>query len=260
MKNLLILFLTLFISISASYAKDMRFVQVDGTLYSANDSTSEQRLEKIIQDINSLNNVSFVIFSGNNISKPSNVNLLGFIKQAKKLKVPYYVTLGNKDVNKQKHFGKADYVALLNKKVKTHKKILSPNYVFEKNKYIFIVVDGSKEFISNSMGYYRDDVLAWLDEQLTTYADRNIVILQHFPIVPPAQKESRYTHKADKYLELLSKHKNVKAVVAGHFGVNKEGVINNILHISTADAPMYRIIDILDYDSDSPTFWSTIKQ
>ena len=47
---------------------------------------------------------------------------------------PYYFILGNKDINKQKDFGKNEYFSYLKKHVKTHKKINSPNYVFVKNK------------------------------------------------------------------------------------------------------------------------------
>ena len=92
------------------------------------------------------------------------------------------------------------------------------------------------------------------------YKDKNVIILQHYPIIPPATKETHYTYKADEYLKLLSEHKNVKAVVSGHFDVNKEQEVNGILHISTKNAPIYRVIDILDYETKNPTFWSTIKE
>ena len=85
--------------------------------------------------------------------------------------------------------------------------------------------------------------------------DKKVVILQHYPLIPPAKKEARYTYKADEYLKLLSEHENVKAVISGHFDTNKEQVYGNILHISTKNAPTYRVIDILDYDTPEPTFW-----
>ena len=71
--------------------------------------------------------------------------------------------------------------------------------------------------------------------------------------MPPAKKETYYTHKADEYLQLLTEHKNVKAVISGHFNANNEQTVNDILHISTKNAPTYRIIDILDYDTDTIT-------
>lgn len=259
MKKFFLLFLFIVSTISVS-AKDMRFVQVDSVMFSTYDMASATRLENLVTDINKQKNVDFVVFSGNNISRPSKENLLGFIKITKKLNVPYYFILGNKDVNKQKHFGKNEYITLLSRKVRTHKKIQSPNYVFEKNKYVFIVADGSKDVIPTSSGYFRENVLTWLDEQLKLNSNKKVIILQHFPVVPPAEKEARYTHKVEKYQEVLSKHNNVKAIISGNFGVNKEEMIDGVLHISTADAPMYRIIDILDYETENPIFWSTIKQ
>ena len=62
------------------------------------------------------------------------------------------------------------------------------------------------------------------------------------------------------YLKLLSEHNNVKAIISGHFNVNKEQKVDNILHISTKNAPTYRIIDILDYETEKPVFWSTLKR
>ena len=61
-------------------------------------------------------------------------------------------------------------------------------------------------------------------------------------------------------MKLLSEHSNVKAVIAGHFNTNKEDIVEGILHISTKNAPNYRVIDILDYETENPTFWSTIKE
>ena len=151
---------------------------------------------------------------------------------------------------------------IVSKNVRTHKKIKNPNYVFEKKGIAFIVADGSKDVIPTSMGYYKKDVLLWLDEQLDNCEDKEqkVIILQHYPLIPPSNRESYYTFKADEYLRLISEHNNIKAIIAGHFNVNKEETVDKVLHISTKNAPAYRIIDILDYDTETPTFWSTIKE
>lgn len=245
------------LTISAVFSADMRFIQVDGVLYN---KSSANKFEQLIEKINQEKNVEFIVFTGNNISKSDKAELESFLKSAKKLNKPFYVVLGQKDVYKKKGLSKKEYMALVRKKAKAHKRIDSPNYIFEKNGILFIVADGSKEVIPTTNGYYKEDVILWLDEQLDKYKDNNVVILQHYPIIPPCQKETYYTFKADEYLRLLGEHKNVKAVVAGHFNTNNEQVLNGILHISTKDAPCYRIIDILDYDTKNPTFWSTIKE
>lgn len=256
--NKFIIFLTFFlISIQTVFSADMRFIQVESALCSSKNSAS---FEALIDKINNEKDVEFVVFTGNNIVKPNSLELENFVKLAKKLKRPFYVVLGQKDVNKQKGLGKFEYVEFLKKNVKTHKKIVSPNYLFEKKGVVFIVADGSKEFIPTPIGYYREDVILWLDEQLDLLKDKNVVILQHYPIVPPIKKETHYTYKADEYLRLVSEHKNIKAIVSGHFNVNDEKLVDGVLHISTKSAPVYRIVDILDYDTASPTFWSTIKE
>lgn len=247
--------LVFLISVSAAFSADMRFIQVDDLLYSPDNT----KFEKMINNINKQKDVEFIVFTGNNISKPDIEYLQSFLKTAKKLKKPYYIIIGNKDVNKQKDLSKAEYMKIVSRSAHTHKRIKTPNYVFEKNGVVFIVVDGSKDVIPSSMGYYKTDVMDWLNKQLNFYHNKNVVILQHFPIVPPAQKESHYTFKADEYLQFLVKHKNVKAVISGHFNTNNEQTVNGIVHISTADAPVYRIIDILDYDTKKPVFWSVIK-
>lgn len=239
------------------FSADMRFIQVDGLLYK---SESRAQFEKLIENINNEKDVEFIVFTGNNISKPDKGLLQEFLLCAKNLKRPYYIVLGQKDVNKKKNLGKEDYIKLVRKKNFTMRKVFSPNYTFTKKKIVFIVADGSKEFIPTPIGYYREYVLLWLDDQLDKYHDKNVVILQHYPLVPPEQKETHYTYKADEYLQLLSEHKNIKAVVSGHFNVNKEVLVNDILHISTKDAPTYRVIDIMDYETKNPTFWSVIKE
>lgn len=255
MKNKLFGVLFMFFALTASVmAEDLRFVQVDGLGYS-----SGENLDKIINEVNRLKDVSFVVFSGNNISKPDKTSLEAFLKDVKKINYPVYIVLGQKDVNKPKGLSKADYIKLLSKNIRTHKKIDNPNYVFEKKGVVFIVLDGSKEVIPTSMGYYKPDIVNWLDQQLAFNQDKNVIILQHYPIIPPCEKESRYTAKPENYLRVLAKHKNVKAIVSGHFGVNKEMDYKGIKHISTADAPVYRIIDVLDCTGENPEFWSVIK-
>jgi len=251
------LILSLLFLTSAANALDMRFIQVDGVMYN---SENEKNLTNIIEKINKEKNVDFVVFSGNNLSKPKKDYLESFVNIAKDLNTPFYFIVGNKDVNKQKNLSKFEYFEFLRKNAKSHKKIKNSNYVFEKNKIIFIVLDGAKEVIPSSSGYYKTETLNWLEKQLMKYENKNVIILQHFPIVPPTENEIYYTYKSEDYLQLLLNYDNVKAVVSGHFNANNEKLVNGILHISTANAPMYRIIDILDYETENPTIWTTIKE
>ena len=257
MKNILSLFLTLILLSPTVFGKDLRFVQITDVKYDA--SSKNDTLKTAINTINKERDVNFVVFTGDNIARPKKENLKGFLSEAKKLKAPFYVVVGDKDVNKRKDFGKKEYTKCLKKNIRGYKP-KTTNYAFERSGIVFLAADGAKEVIPSTTGYYKDNVLEWLDANLDLYSDKPVVILQHFPIIPPVNKETYYTFKADEYLKVLSKHNNVKAIVAGHFGVNKEDTINGIIHISTAPLPCYRVIDLIDYDSDNMTIWAEVKE
>lgn len=257
MKKILGLILITFLTTLSVYSADMRFIQVESALFNSNNTKS---FEKLVNKINSEKNIEFVVFTGNNIATPNKKELKNFLKNANKLKAPYYVVLGQKDVNLKKHLGKTEYIKTVRKNNRTHFFINTPNYIFNKNNIIFVVADGSKEILPSSVGYYKEDVILWLDKNLEKYENKKVIIIQHYPIIPPIQKETHYTYKADEYLKLISEHKNVKAIIAGHFNTNSEKLVNGVLHITTQNAPKYRIIDLLDYETENPTFWSTIRE
>ena len=254
-KILCICFVFLFSSLRI-FAADIKFVQVDNLRFSPNSEESVQKFKDKIHEINKEKDISFVIFSGNNIAKSDEKYLKSFLRNANKLHAPYYVALGHKDLNKKKGLSKAEYMKIV-KKI-TNKNVKSPNYTFGKKGMLFIVADGAKEFIPTPFGYYRDEVISYVDEELTKNSKKNVVILQHFPLNSPDNREAFRTYKADDYLKILDKHKNVKAVVSG-FSINSETDVNGIKHITTADYPAYRIIEIVDCNSQNPTIWSTLK-
>lgn len=260
MKNFITLISIFLLTISTALADDMRFIQVTDTFFSTANKTSIKTLETLVQNINATKDTEFVIFTGNNIAKPNPKDLEAFLEIVKDLKMPYYLVIGNKEVNRSKDLSKKEYIKIVNKKNKYQKRFTEPNFTFTKKGIVFIVVDGAKDIIPGSMGYYRTDVLLWLDQQLKKNHDKKIVILQHFPIIPPSNNPLKATQKPEEYLTLLEEHGNIEAIVSGHFGINSEKEINGILHITTAPAPQYRVIDIIDYDTNNPTFWSTLKR
>ena len=255
MRKILILFFVYCLLILNSYAKDLRFAQITDVKYSK--SSDNLNLKNAISDINNQKEIKFVVFTGDNISKPDKEELNMFLKELKSLRKPFYIVLGDKDVNQRKQLGKKDYAQIVHKKFHSIPK--TPNYTFKYDNIVFIVADGSKDVVPSTIGYYKNEVIDWIDANLDLYNKKKIVILQHFPIVPPVEKEMYNTNKSNEYLEMLSKHDNVKAVVAGHYGVNKEQDFNGISHFSSAPLPNYRIIDILDSDSMNPTVWSELR-
>ena len=256
MKKFLSLCLTFLFSTIYVFASDIKFVQIDNLKYNPMAEESVSNFTNTIDEINKLKDIDFVIFSGNNIAKSDEQYLEEFLKKANKLHSPYYVALGHKDLNKKKGLSKNAYMRIVRNK--THKNINNSSYVFNKKGVTFIVADGAKEFIATPFGYYRDSVINYVDRELRKHSKSNAVILQHFPIYPPDSSEKYRTYNVENYIKILGDHTNLKAVISG-FGINSENEINGIKHITTADYPKYRIIEIIDCKNSNPTIWTTLK-
>ena len=67
MKKFLGLCLIFFITNLAALSADMRFIQVDSALFN---SANQNNFSSLVSKINKEKNVKFVVFTGNNISKP----------------------------------------------------------------------------------------------------------------------------------------------------------------------------------------------
>lgn len=226
---------------------DSHFSTVSGS-YSQRDVENAQNvLEKTIKDINSIPDVDFVVFTGDNIDTASSADLITFLKTANRLKHPYYIVIGNHEVFKSQHFDKKEYMKTVSKYSKNCK-TKNANYTFKKNNLIFIVVDGAKEVIPGPAGYFKKDTLKWLDKNLTKYKNYNVVILQHFPIVPPYYNRTHSTYNVADYENVLKKHSNVIAIISGHYHANGEKKVDGIYHISSpalVEPPHnYKIIEI----------------
>ena len=263
MKRLFInLFAILTLLTSPAFAKDIKFVQVTDVHYALNNDFSQEVLEQAVKDINKINDVSFVIFTGDNINRPKQKDLVSFVKTINKLNAPYYIAFGDHDVYKAGGLSKENYI----KTIKTYNwfyKPSQPNYVIKKKGFVFIVLDGAKEIIPGAIGYYKDSTISWLDKQLTKYEKRPVIILQHFPLLPPKELNSHKVYQPEKYFEVLNKHKNVIAIVSGHYHLNGEKMQNGIYHISTPallkPPYSYKIIDIVTTKEFSPMIYTELR-
>lgn len=270
MKKAILTFLFVFLLQTAcmAFESSIKFVQVTDVHFDAENEYKVKVLNETVKDINKLKDVSFVVFTGDNLNSPQPEDLDDFIKIINKLKAPYYLVLGNHDVFKSRNLSKERYAEIVkeNNIFWFHKKW---NYTFRKKGYVFIVVDGSKEVIPGPVGYYRADTLEWLDKQLTQNAKRQVVIFQHYPVIDSpefgsARLKTHRTYQPEKYLEVLAKHDNVLAVVSGHFHENSEIMKDGVYHISSPTLlkvpPVYKIIDIVSKDGLSPIIYTQLKE
>lgn len=255
--RILFLFLLIISTATTCFAKNIKFAQVTDMYYKGQSET----LSKIIQDINKTPDIDFVVFTGNNIGKANQTNLRHFLNDVKRLNKPYYVVLGNKDVSKTHDLDKATYMKIVRKYNRLHPK--STNYTFKKGDIVFIVVDGSKELIPTASGYYTQQTIDWVGKQLTKYQKNKVVILQHFPLANKPNNEYYYTYNILEYMQMLSKHTNVIAVITGHYDKNDEIMYNGVYHITSPRSQngTYKIIDIeTDNGCEIYTLLKDIKQ
>lgn len=242
------LFVVFMVGLTA-HAKNIKFAQITDLNYRGRSDL----LMKMIKDINKTPDIDFVVFTGDNIGQTNQTNLQKFLNDAKKLNKPYYIVLGDKDVAKSHDLLKKTYMKKAHSS--NHAIPSTPNYSFKKNNMVFLVVDGSKEIIPTPSGFYNKDTLDWVDNQLTKHKFNKVVILQHFPIANKPSNEFYFTHNSLEYLQMLSKHNNVIAVVTGHFKKNDEIMYNGVYHITSPSATegVYKIIDI-DVDNGYEIF------
>ncbi len=245
--NILLCIISLFVFAQNVQAKTIEFIQISDLHFVLSES-SIKNFEHLIKSINSMDNIDFVVFTGDNLDKADVQLLEVYLQMCKKLNVPYYIQIGNHDCLKVKGLTKNLYA----KKIKENsaQKFESFNFVVKKGNTVFLFFDGTKELLPTRSGYFNDETLAWLDKQLTKYMKNNVIILQHFPLVDESEGSSHNLYQPQKYWEVLAKHKNVRAIFSGHYHVAREEIVNNVLHVTTPmakeDARYIRDVIVID--------------
>ena len=244
--------LTTFLLTNQASAKQLQFAHFSDIHLSLTEkgttNLTEDFLKKAIQEVNKNKKIKFVIFSGGNINSADKKNLKAFLKLANKLDKPYYVTIGDKEVLRRKNFSKKQFMHTV---WRHHMQMLfkKPNYVFKPNReLVFISVDGTNEVIPMQSGYFKPETLDWLDKQLTKYKNKKVVLVQHFPIIPPKSNVTKEIAEPEKYFHVINGHENVIAILSGHFHKNNTIYKKGIYHLSApafaASPHEYKIITI----------------
>jgi len=213
------------------------------------------KIQETIKELNSNKNLDFIVFGGNNIRDTHIENLNIFCQLLKKTKKKTFVLLGNQDVLSSSGITKEYYLKKIRKAKSRHSK--NPNYIFKIKDYIFIAMDGSKQYFKSTNGYYNNVELNWLDKTLTKYQDKNITILQHFPIIE-TNSTWLQTAKLENYYDVISKYKNIKAIVSGHYNINFEGEKQGFYNILTKDYTPNSIYRIIQIDTKDGSIYSHI--
>src|SRR5665811_664943 len=98
MKKILFLFLiVVFSSVSIAQIKPFRFAFISDTHIGSPDGKAEEDLRRTVNDINSKNDIDFVVITGDITELGTNDELPGAKKIFDSLKVKYYIIPGNHD-------------------------------------------------------------------------------------------------------------------------------------------------------------------
>lgn len=251
--NLAFIFLILLTSLA--YSKTVKFIQVTDAHISQRNA---KYLLQFTKDIKDYKDIDFVVFTGDNIDRAEIDDLRLFLTIAKKIKKRTYLLIGNHDVVKSGGLDKKYYMKLVRHFMGFYHSS-KPHYVFQKNGIVFIVLDGTKEHFPGPNGYFKAQELIWLDKMLTKYEDKKVVILQHYPLIDTKSK-SHNTYKKEEYFEVLKKHKNVMAIISGHFHKNFEVKQDGIWHISTYNFRANEYYKIIEIDTDNNEVYTSLIQ
>lgn len=240
----ILILLGLFLNL-AGFSKEVKLIHITDIDLNLKNA---YKLQDTIKELNEYKDVDFILFGGNNIASANIDNLNAFCYLLKKVNKKAVVLLGSNDVLSSTGIDKEYYLKKVARSKKHSKK---PNYTFKKQGYLFVVMDGAKQYFKSTNGYYNKEELLWLDKTLEKNKDEKVIILQHFPILSDSSKWLE-TARIEEYEEVLAKHKNVKVIISGHYDKNQEVKKDGIYHIITENyskSGAYKTIEIdLDYD------------
>ena len=202
-------------------------------------ASSPKLLDDAIDQINHLKNIDFVVFSGDSINRPSESDFKKFLTKINTLKYPWYLSTGNHEISVGGVLSKQRRLELISQYNKNFIETKSYYYIKPKKGYIFIFMDGVIDRKVSAHGYFPKTELKWLDKTLSYNAELKAVIIQHFPLVEPCKSSDHTVLNKKGYLNVLSKHKNVIAVLSGHYHVPMVKKVGKTLFISSPALVQY---------------------
>ncbi len=242
-----------------STTSSLKFAQIsDVHFYTGENNTtykmighSKELLDDAIEQVNLIPNLSFVMFTGDQIDKPFEKELSAFLPHTENIKVPWYFTFGNHDTMFGGYLSPSLYIELVNK--------YNKNYTFEKTYYSFVPQKGYKAIVLDTIirdrlttnGRIGEEQMKWLDNEIANSKNDIILIFMHVPVIEPFNSPNHRLLDADEMQNVLNKYKNPIAIFQGHYHGAKITQKDNILYVSCPSMVTYpnafRIITINNY-------------
>lgn len=235
MKKLLFLLIIITCNASAQIqVKPFRFAFISDTHIGSPNGGAEEDLRRTIRDINAMDNIAFVVLTGDITELGTNEQLKLAKQILDSLKIPYYIIPGNHDTGWSESGG-----------VMLSTIFGSDKFSFEYNGIRFLGC-ASGPYVRMSDGHVPRNAVNWLGDELKKVKPRQpIIFLNHYPI----------DDGLDNWYEITDRlrQQNTWAILCGHGHSNKAMNFEDIPGVMgrsnlRAKAPIggYNLVNISD--------------
>jgi len=225
---------------------------------------SEKLFTTAIRQINEIDNVDFVLATGDLINKPEKKLLDKFIEIITALNAPLYAILGNHDVGVSAELSKEEYV-------RAFQTLPNPTsftgqmayYSFSINEiFTVICLDTTNEDFVSRLGRIDDKQLFWLQNELEKNRSKIVILALHISPIDPFRSEQGLFFDPSKkeFLDLIDRYDNVIALFSGDYHAAKLFKANRKIY-SIAPATVkypcaFREVIITEEKKSKLKFWN----
>jgi outer membrane protein assembly factor BamB/Icc-related predicted phosphoesterase len=212
--------------------KSFRFIHISDTHIGSPNGSAEEDLRRTVRDINTLNDVAFVIITGDITELGTDAQLAKAKEILDSLKVKYYIIPGNHDTGWSESGGD-HYTSTFG----------YDKFQFDHNGIRFIGC-ASGPYVRMSDGHIPRSAIVWLDSVLAkTPKTQPIIFCNHYPIDNSLDNWYEVTNRLKQYNTLM--------IICGHGHANKAFSFEGIPGVMgrsnlRAKAPLggYNLVDV----------------
>jgi outer membrane protein assembly factor BamB/predicted phosphodiesterase len=198
----IIFFLLLSFIHLASTSQGFRFAFISDTHIGSPNGSAEEDLRRTVRDINAMDDIAFVVLTGDITELGTNEELALAKLILDSLDIPYYIIPGNHDTGWSESGG-----------VMFGKTFGSDRFNFTYGGFRFLGC-ASGPYVRMSDGHVPRDAVNWLDAELKkTKPGEKVIFLNHYPIDPGLDNWYEITDRLRKY--------NTVAILCGHGHTNR---------------------------------------
>ena len=256
MKNFFLLLLLLISTVTQAQVKPFRFAFISDTHIGSPNGSAEEDLRRTVRDINAMDDIAFVVLTGDITELGTNEELKLAKQILDSLDVPWHIIPGNHDT------GWSESGGVMFTTVFGYDK-----FSFEHNGILFLGC-ASGPYVRMSDGHVPRDAVNWLDAELKKVKPgQPVIFLNHYPM----------DNGLDNWYEITDrlKNHNTWAVLCGHGHANKAmnfedipGVMGRSNLRAKAALGGYNLVDVREDsiifserkpEKETLKFWTALK-